>query len=395
MSHFALSFRMWTAAVCLALPLMGSCSTETEQSSPHRLGMFEASLLATSANHVKYKLRDATFHLSGTTTRDIFSEDYADTQAVRVALEAGPYSIELKTGWRMERESSSGSFEPVNAILLSPSSQSFSITEQETTTVQFRFKAGDDVFEVGKGGLVVDIGIDDSGAGGSAGEAGLLLHVTFDDATAVQTPAVGPAGTLLAQPVFAPGRQGAGLLMTGLADGGRVSYPASLIAGQRGTIEFSARLVTPPAVIPWGGSPSFFSACCGYTVQFNGNDGWYGGGLVGNAGDGSQATGCYADSFTYSSILGSTGVEAWHHYALVWDEAGLATTGEKMQVFLDGNPVGTFSVCGQNHRPLTLAPAAGDIIVGTLHEGYRTAGGGAVMDELRIWDRAKLPPFTE
>ena len=90
MSHFALSFRLWAGAFCLALPLVGSCGTETEQRSPHRLGMFEASLLGTSANHVKYRLRDATFHLTGTTTRDIFSEDYADAQAVRVALEAGP-----------------------------------------------------------------------------------------------------------------------------------------------------------------------------------------------------------------------------------------------------------------------------------------------------------------
>jgi hypothetical protein len=218
----------------------------------------------------------------------------------------------------------------------------------------------------------------------------LVFHETFDNLEALLNPTVGPAGSLTGTPTFVSGFEGSAYYVD-LSTSGALSYPGTVIPADRGTIELEARLYAPPTDVPWNDSPFFFLATVGnysqYTIGLNGNDGYSGGGLVGWAGNGNMATGCYTTTYTYADLLGGADqVQSWHRYAVAWDVNGIPGTTTPMQVYIDGTPVGTSSICGQNHTP-TSFPEPSELLIGVIQQNF--AGSAVAIDELKVWNYAK------
>ena len=218
----------------------------------------------------------------------------------------------------------------------------------------------------------------------------LVFYETFDDERSLLHPALGPSGQLAGTPAFVPGTAGSAYYVT-TAESAALRYPGTIVPTARGTIELDGRLFAPPAEIPWHASPYFFLAPVGdyeqYTLGMNGNDGWGGGGLIGWAGHGNMATGCFDGSYRYADVLGgAAGVERWHRFAVAWDEDGVAGTTDTMRLYVDGKAVGTSTFCGESHRPARFGPAT-DFFVGFIQDNF--GGSAMAIDELRIWNYAR------
>ncbi|WP_232298006.1 PEP-CTERM sorting domain-containing protein [Nitrosospira sp. NpAV] len=114
------------------------------------------------------------------------------------------------------------------------------------------------------------------------------------------------------------------------------SFSASAIPVTAGTIDFWAKLSGFSGAIPNNG-PHFFifnHDLTNYSVGFTANDGTGNHGLTGIAGR-QFHTGSVGNS--YEDILGTGGEDTWHHYALKWDQDGLADVpNQKVAVYLDG-----------------------------------------------------------
>jgi len=123
-----------------------------------------------------------------------------------------------------------------------------------------------------------------------------------------------------------------------------LNFPIEIFPGDEGCIEFWAKLEGFPEWLANGNLPNFFEYSGGsggnLSLQMNNNDGGGGGGLVYRIGNYYKgATGVYG-AVKYESILGSGQTETWHHYALVWNNNGMAYPGVagygKAILFLDG-----------------------------------------------------------
>jgi len=141
----------------LAAPMAIACSAEESD-----VGAVNLSLTGTSASGAKYRLRTATFVVTGPTNVHISSETDPDAENVRRELKAGSYAIGLEAGWSMER-ATNGGYMPVRAVLVSGNPYSFNIIDQGVTPVIFRFRAGDDVVDFGNGTLDLSIDVEDTG----------------------------------------------------------------------------------------------------------------------------------------------------------------------------------------------------------------------------------------
>lgn len=185
---------------------------------------------------------------------------------------------------------------------------------------------------------------------------------------------------------------------TGYALNPLITFPLTVIPAREGTIEFWARL----SGLSSGDQASdiSFAGSTGPGVQYyvgiQQNNGLGGGGLsasVGTATDSygsglfSQATGSFISSpYTYSSLLGDA--EAWHHYALVWNDAGLPS-GYRTAIYLDGAPAASAYRLDNGPSILPdLAPYAGQERFGLLPFNRETQGT-VTFDNLVIRDVAK------
>lgn len=73
-----------------------------------------------------------------------------DTDSIRASLGVGDYQINLRSGWRLEREFAMA-FSPVEATLTSPNPADFSIIETQTTNVGFAFETDGQLVSFGEG----------------------------------------------------------------------------------------------------------------------------------------------------------------------------------------------------------------------------------------------------
>lgn len=81
-----------------------------------------------------------------------------ETDVVRETLPTGEYHASL-FAWALERERSPGEFVPVSADLVSDSSQFFTIFNQTTTSISYRFETDGQSVTVGSGQLSVSIDV--------------------------------------------------------------------------------------------------------------------------------------------------------------------------------------------------------------------------------------------
>ena len=225
--------------------------------------------------------------------------------------------------------------------------------------------------------------------GAAAAASGLVFYQTCNNTRALLQPKIGPAGTLTGAPAFIKGHKGKAYLLANTETSRKLFYPGSIVPTDRGTIECWAKLINPPTFVGQHSSPEFFaceSTVPGTTFQlgFNANDGFGGGGLVAWAGHGNLASGDWFNSFSYAEILGGADqVELWHHYALAWDTNGIAGTTFHLQLYLDGNPVGTVL------HDADQFPAAIDFGLGMIDDDF--GNGSFAIDEVKIWNYAHSP----
>lgn len=156
-----------------------------------QVGEMSLPLTAQAASGTSYRLRNATFALhraasyydqyaagsaeqelagSSPDNGDVVVSSEADPNArtINVSLEEGLYSVQLRPGWNFEKQTPGGAT-PVEATLLTGSTQWVWIYRQSTSWAQFSFGIGGrEVWLNGK----LNIGIDVQEVPGEAGAGG-------------------------------------------------------------------------------------------------------------------------------------------------------------------------------------------------------------------------------
>ena len=171
-----------------------------------------------------------------------------------------------------------------------------------------------------------------------------------------------------------------------------VTFPKEVVTPFAGCIEFWARIQDLPEQIGVAEArPIFFKLRDGivsYLVGFNANDGCGNGGLVGQAGHDITTGSGGAGAWRYDQVLGEGQVEAWHHYALVWDEmtiAGVDDGTRRIALFLDGElESGRWR---EWHNPYFADITGGQLEILALYDGF--GAGSVAIDNLKIWNYAK------
>lgn len=241
---------------------------------------------------------------------------------------------------------------------------------------------------------------------------GLVFHCDFESEASVTSTAVGVPGVFKGGE-FGPGKSGNGLKVAAYTSSARFELPEGSL-GKAGTIEFWGRIDEIGGLTD-GGCPRFFeiidmASKAEISDDWNANNGSGGCGLSFRI-DGLpvMASSDYG-RYSYDSYLFP--VQAWHHYALVWDADGIAglerfplTRSFKSNgtnsysnerpakasaaVFIDGRCVMAVpfdpSWRGPSlaHKPSTLFfPSREDEMPGYLKRGYS-------IDEFKLWNRAK------
>ncbi|HVJ21294.1 MAG TPA: putative metal-binding motif-containing protein [Polyangiaceae bacterium] len=152
----------WALAIGSSAFTLQGCSNDPAEQSQTK-GTIELALSGTSSSGVLYRLRDAQINISGAALAGVASEDDPDRTEVSLELPAGGYLADLLDGWRLERSFDGGAtFADVRALLISTDPLPFTVVDQGTTEVRLRFRAGDDVVELGNGRVIIGIDVIDS-----------------------------------------------------------------------------------------------------------------------------------------------------------------------------------------------------------------------------------------
>ncbi len=156
--------------VCSTVPMFlvgcGDAGAESESAT----GTVSVALTGVGNSGAVYRLRNGVFKITGKATATASSEDDVDAAAIKLELKAGGYLANLVTGWTMEKKADDGTFTTVKAVLVSTNPLPFQVKDQQTTSVVFQFKAGDDVVQLGNGLAAIAIAVDDCGAMGCLGQ---------------------------------------------------------------------------------------------------------------------------------------------------------------------------------------------------------------------------------
>lgn len=132
---------------------------------PVETGQLQLALTARGGSGAVYRLRQAQFDVFGigpVFLQGAFLNSESDPLATTLGatLESGQYQITLFSSWFLEKVQN-GRVDRVQARLLSPESQEFSITANEETSVRYRFETDGELVEFGQGRLVVEIEVEE------------------------------------------------------------------------------------------------------------------------------------------------------------------------------------------------------------------------------------------
>jgi len=135
------------------------------------VGQLELALTARGASGALYRLRQAQFFVAAQTpdpfggqSAFLSSENDPFSSTLETTLEIGDYQIDLFQGWFLEKVEGE-QVTRVEARLLSPASQSFSILANEETAVSFRFETSGERIAFGQGRLIVELEVQEQDAG--------------------------------------------------------------------------------------------------------------------------------------------------------------------------------------------------------------------------------------
>lgn len=137
----------WVSGAVGVTSVLGSsfatgCASEVPEESVGRIGL----RLTAETNGVLYRLRGATFRVTGPETLSLTTEDDPGAATISAELAPGDYTITLEDGWYLERSMSAG-FELVDAELISENPLSIVIQSSHVSNAAFRFFAEGEVVE--------------------------------------------------------------------------------------------------------------------------------------------------------------------------------------------------------------------------------------------------------
>ncbi len=224
------------------------------------------------------------------------------------------------------------------------------------------------------------------------GRNGLVLWNRLGSEGEVRNSCVGPGG-MLNGGRFVQGRFNQGLELNMHEQYG-VTFPAGIVSGPNGCVEFWARLLDFKDELAWGARPGLISGDDGQGAQhfmllhLNGNDGQGNGGLCATIPELSSAgTGPYGQ-WTYARAMGLNTAGDWHHYAMVWASDGIpdVADGKRTVVaYVDGKlNSSVWHGISSNIRPMVPAHGRFGLL---FHQGMRD--GRVVYDNLKVWNYAK------
>jgi hypothetical protein len=213
---------------------------------------------------------------------------------------------------------------------------------------------------------------------------GLTLWSTLDSEAEVENCRHGPGGTFKGG-AFCEGKFGRAFVAR-YDQLLQVTFPIEVVSAGAGCIEFWAKLSGVPQELAVGQNPGFVRAGSPerhYLLHMNANDGVSRGGLCAY-GIGTAGTGPFG-SWRYAQVLGENAVEAWHHYAMVWDKDGIDGLDRHptVAVFLDGQ----LNCSGSADGAPSVSPLTGELgLMFTQH----LRQGTVAFDNLKVWNYAKI-----
>ena len=229
----------------------------------------------------------------------------------------------------------------------------------------------------------------------STQHSALLYHCTFDNPSAISSPAAGPAGRLLGGS-FVPGKVGNALRVEKDAPAFESVLPTGFL-GPEGCIEFWAKIEGDDPRYVDGGDPLFFSLFdergAVTLLQFAANNGFARGGLGGAVMSWPFGTiPHWSGSMPYEGVLGPDWA-GWHHYAMSWKAEGFGD-GSFVKVFVDGRPQPVLGGVDDDKVPARLADFPNhDHLLGLpwgrSRVDNRRSKKPFLIDEFKIWKTAK------
>lgn len=139
---------------------LGACAIHDEPGDS--VGHVELTLTGTSSSGVTYRLRNAELTINGGPAPIVFhTEDDPSRTLITQRLDVGAFSLHVTPGWHLERISSAGVAETVEATLISPDPQPFTIVADTLTSVVIRFLTNGEVVDMGHGDVGISIGVDE------------------------------------------------------------------------------------------------------------------------------------------------------------------------------------------------------------------------------------------
>jgi hypothetical protein len=153
------------------------CASENsaEDSVPAaQTGALSLPLTAVAASGAVYRLRQGEFTVTDVATAAstlLSTEQDPLASTLEASLPSGEYLVALQNGWVLEK-AVGNTLTIVAATLLSPAVQSISVSANGESSLFFQFNTNGELVEFGRGQLVIDIEVSESGGAGGAGGSG-------------------------------------------------------------------------------------------------------------------------------------------------------------------------------------------------------------------------------
>lgn len=230
------------------------------------------------------------------------------------------------------------------------------------------------------------------------GDDGLVFYCTFDDPSAITSPATGPKGIYLRGSFF-EGKTGKALQTTVYAQNATFELPSNFFSTS-GCIEFWAKILKPSSYIGNGGDPRLFTitqkttdnTICTLDIVSNnggGNSGFSTWTILGNM---ANFRGCR--TLRYEDLFPGSDYRDWHHYAIIWDANGIANLAGCPQkaLLVDGKHIPDI----QDHVRSTdaaLSIVSTPMLLSFTHDPKLdpalSTKSPFLIDEFKIWNYAK------
>lgn len=215
-------------------------------------------------------------------------------------------------------------------------------------------------------------------------DEGLVFYCTFDDETAITSPAVGPKGTICSRE-FVSGKVNGAVRVPVGSSAGFFNLPPETF-GKEGCIEFWAK-IQPRRDVYRDCDPRmiFIKSPAGwFTVEYSSNNGGGRGGFcVRCFGFEYIKGGPFGGGYKYADVIPD--VTAWHHYAFSWTE-------DELTIYIDGNALKGAFKTGDGHideERLRTAPFDMGLPNSNTNSFNTEPNTPFVIDELKIWNFCK------